>query len=127
MELQLLGHYTMHRIACSIIFAVLAMASAAYAASPNQTVIPPATEIIDGAGNKWTVVSGQVYRNGVPDMASARVVKLRYAGGDIYRKVCYWSLLTATQWPAGKSGWRDMPTQPWEIALDCPNFNLNKK
>jgi hypothetical protein len=54
------------------------------AESPNNTMIPPATQIVDSYGGRWKVTSGVVYRN-EEATPSANVKMLLYYNGAVYQ------------------------------------------
>src|ERR1700694_984486 len=59
----------------------------AQAASPDGTSVPPASRIVDGRGNIWTLTAnGQIERNGRVDRSTNSVLLLVYSGGAVYQK-----------------------------------------
>lgn len=75
--------------------------------SVSGTTIPSATELVDASGGIFTVVGGQISRNGIVDPVTANVTLVLYYNGAIYQKnsAGNWYQLTSTTWPAGSSGW----------------------
>jgi hypothetical protein len=70
--------------------------------SPDGTTIPPAAQIVDGAGNAWTVTGGVIYENGALAAYSANVTLLLYFGGTIYQQNS-----AGGWWSWDGSGWID--------------------
>src|SRR5690349_15613515 len=62
---------------------VLAPQGTATTVSPDGTTIPPASQIVDGAGNVWTASAGKSYVSGAPDGA-ATIVTLLWHNGVLY-------------------------------------------
>lgn len=107
----------------------LLLSAGACAASPRiEYTIPPATQFMDLSDNMWTVKDGVVYKNGVPDTASDKSVKLiRYYTGDILKIVpkdsprfCNIVKLNTTEWPAGDAGWQQVSVPG--IYRQCPQL-----
>jgi hypothetical protein len=67
--------------------------------SPSNTTIPPASQIVDGASNVWTVSGGKSYVNGTPDGA-AFIVTLLWHNGVLYLNDHYrnWYSHASGQW-----------------------------
>ena len=61
----------------------VAFSNGANAASPSDTTIPPASEIIDSAGNVWTLVNSYPLENGNSTAASG-FSELLFYNGNIY-------------------------------------------
>ncbi len=76
--------------------------SACSNASANDTMIPSASQIVDGAGNVWTVAGGVVYENGKAAGYSANVIRLLYSGATVYQqnKLCLWWSWNGSKWLA---------------------------
>lgn len=53
--------------------------------SAAGTTIPPAAQIVDSSGSRWTLSGGVVYVNGSPAGYSANVVTLYWSGSAIYQ------------------------------------------
>lgn len=51
--------------------------------SPNDTISPPAPQIVDSLGNIWTIVGGVANENGVPTQSS-NIVAILWHQGSIY-------------------------------------------
>jgi hypothetical protein len=115
-----MGNRILQRLAATIAVSLM-LASASLAEGPRFQAIPPAKEIV-ADGHTWTILSGKLLRNGVPDTASGAVVQVRYWNGAILRKTCFWYKLTTKDWPAGDAGWLLMPTMPGEVLTGCPHF-----
>jgi hypothetical protein len=65
-------------------------------------MIPSSTQLVDGAGNIWTVVGGVIYENGLAQGVTQQVILLLYYGGAIYQENshCMWWSWTAGAWTA---------------------------
>ncbi|MDR5753468.1 MULTISPECIES: glycosyl hydrolase [unclassified Caballeronia] len=85
---------------------VAGVAKAATTASPDGTVIPSATSIIDSSGNKWTLVSSRVTKNGagVATGSPAALTTILWYGGVIYAKN------SAGTWYKNGSSWTSIGT-----------------
>jgi endoglucanase len=70
--------------------------------SASGSMIPSATQLVDSAGNVWTVAGGVVYKGGATAGYSANVALLLYYGGTIYQenKTCLWYSWTGSTWLA---------------------------
>jgi hypothetical protein len=71
-------------------------------ASPNNMFAQQGVTITDAAGNRWTIVNGQVVVNGVVDQTTANVVSLAYENGQV------WQMNADRLWWAKSS-----PTDSW--------------
>jgi hypothetical protein len=89
----------------SATIAMAATASSSPTPSANGTTIPSATQIVDGALNVWTVVSGVVYKNAVAAGVSANVTLLVYYSGAVYQqnKSCLWWSWNGSTWVAASN------------------------
>ena len=74
-----------------VVWLQLSSSSSAFAQAPSAsgTIIPPATQIVDGGGNVWTMpsLSGPgniIYENGTPTTGSGSHVEVLYYGGTMY-------------------------------------------
>ncbi len=74
-----------------VVWLQLSSSSSAFAQAPSAsgTIIPPATQIVDGGGNVWTMpsLSGPgniIYENGTPTTGSGSHVQVLYYGGTMY-------------------------------------------
>jgi polyvinyl alcohol dehydrogenase (cytochrome) len=78
---------------------LLCISSACFAASANETTIPPATQIVDSSNNIWTVSSGVIQKNGV-STPSAKVILLLWFNGTIYQENAnhHWWAWNGTGW-----------------------------
>jgi hypothetical protein len=73
-------------------------------ASANCSTVPPATRIVDGAGDVWTLVASngqgnQIARNGVVDPVTHEVILLLYENGVVYQEnadLDWWSWTNAS-------------------------------
>ena len=83
--------------------------------SPDGTVVPPATEIVDALGAVWTMNGAAILRNGVSAGGGSGVTML-WSGGSIY-------VLGSTGgswWKWTGSGWSNVgPTQPGACAASA--------
>ena len=91
--------------------AVVSSSALAQAASPNGTTIPPATEIVDGSGNIWTMPSLKsprniIYKNGNPTTGDGGHVLVLYDNGTMYAANTgnVWYQLTGFRWTYIASG-----------------------
>ena len=68
----------------------------AFVTSPSGTTIPAATQIVDTPGNVWTVVSGEIFVNGVPQTATHGVLQLLFYGGSVWQQTSlgWWQALS---------------------------------
>jgi mannan endo-1,4-beta-mannosidase len=68
--------------------------------SASGTMIPSASQLVDSAGNVWTLVAAAAYENGAPAAYSANVALLLYYGGTIYHenKSCLWWSWNGSAW-----------------------------
>jgi hypothetical protein len=82
-----------------------AAATTAVATSPNDTIVANGSTaaIIDGTGNKWTVVGGVVYKNGTPAGSSANVTVIAYVNDVIWQEnsTKLWWSWTGVGWSSG--------------------------
>ncbi len=87
-------------------------------ASPNGTLVPPASQIIDAKGNKWTIIGDKVGLNGVADPVTGWVTTLLYYGGMLYQKN------SGNNWYAWTgSGWSGAMADPRTTATPQPSAN----
>ncbi len=86
----------------------------AQSASPDGTVIPSASEIIDTQGNVWTLSQGAVLKNNAYAGYTANVVKLAYVNGMIYHENSQgsWYCFTGT----GTTQWAESTYSPFPIS-----------
>jgi hypothetical protein len=70
-----------------VLFCAMAMGGYAQAltASPSDTTIPAATQIVDVNGNVWKLSGGMVYENG-NDVSNGEVILLLFYNGAIYQE-----------------------------------------
>ena len=54
--------------------------------SPDQTTVPPASQIVDASQNVWTIVSAAVAQNGVVDATTNSVVELAYVAHTVWHE-----------------------------------------
>jgi hypothetical protein len=54
--------------------------------SASGTTIPSANQLVDSAGNVWTVSGGVIYENGNASVGTANVILLLYYNGTIYQE-----------------------------------------
>ena len=80
--------------------ATITLGTTAATASASGTMIPAASQIVDSAGNAWTLVAAAAYENGAPAAYSANVALLLYYGGTIYHqnKSCLWWSWNGSAW-----------------------------
>jgi len=88
--------------------------------SADNTVISlPGQFIVDAAGNRWSIVNGQVAVNGVPDMATAHVIEMAYEGGLVWQETAadlWWSKTTPSgQW-LPRYGTATVPIPNWQAS-----------
>ena len=77
-------------------------------ASPDGTLVPPATQIVDASGAVWTMNGALVLRNGA-HAAGGTGVKVLWAGGSIY----VLSAPNGAWWKWTGTGWTNVgTTQP---------------
>jgi hypothetical protein len=57
--------------------------------SVNGTLLPPATKIVDALGTTWTLVSGQIAKNGVIDPVTSGVILMAYYNHTVYQENQY--------------------------------------
>ena len=71
-------------------------------ASASGTMIPSATQIVDGALKVWTVSDGVIWHDGAHAVYSANVALLLYFDGTIYQenKSCLWWNWNGSTWVA---------------------------
>jgi hypothetical protein len=78
--------------------------------SPTNTVVRTADHAItDASGNTWSILSGQVALNGVPDPTTGNVIELAYENGRIWQENAshlWWSKLR--------------PSDPWGPTFGTP-------
>ena len=77
----------MQRLLDTLFFTLLlCISSACFAASPNLTTIPAATQIIDANGAVWTVTGddGECLLNGVQAGGCSNVQTLLWYNGQVY-------------------------------------------
>lgn len=72
----------------------------AKAASGNGTAMPPASSLIDGSGNTWTMTGGCVYENGALAGNNYNVTLAMCYNGNIYveNTSAQWFQWTGTKW-----------------------------
>jgi hypothetical protein len=105
------------RVALFFFMVCVAWTSGARAQSPSGTAIPPASQIIDSAGNVWTLVGGDPLENGRPTAASG-ISELLYYNGGIYG---YASSGSWNQWYVyTTSGWDGVSGDPESAATTIP-------
>lgn len=70
--------------------------------SAQETVMPPATSIIDSGGNTWTLVNGAVYQGGVNTYCPVVAVYVMYWNQTVYCENEYasWYVYGANGWTA---------------------------
>jgi hypothetical protein len=91
--------------------------AATTSASPDGTVIPSATSIVDASGNTWTLVSSRVTKNGagVATGSSSPLSLILWYGGVIYAKN------SAGTWYKNGSTWTSIGTvDPRTTAAAAP-------
>lgn len=54
--------------------------------SPDKTIVPPSSQIVDHVGRVWTIKGGQVAVDGVVDPITGAVEQMDYVGGRIYQR-----------------------------------------
>jgi hypothetical protein len=87
---------------------LLFTSSACFAASPNGTTIPPATQIVDGTGGVWTVGGNHLcYRNGTQAGNCNSVQTLLWYQGNMYV-----GATVGTWWQWNGSGWTQIAADP---------------
>jgi len=73
--------------------------SSSQVASVPGTIVPPAAKIVDANGDTWTLVSGQIAKNGQTDPVTNGVLILAYYASKVYQKAgAGWYVWTGTQW-----------------------------
>jgi hypothetical protein len=84
----------------SATIAVAGTSGSSLTPSASGTTIPSASQIVDGALNVWTVVSGVVYKNAAAAGLSANVTLLLYYSGAVYQqnKSCQWWSWNGSTW-----------------------------
>jgi hypothetical protein len=90
--------------------------SSVFAETPSAsgTTIPPATQIVDGGGNLWTMpsLSGPgniIYENGRPTTTAGNHIEVLYSGGTMYAENTgnvWW------RWTSSSSGWQPLLFSP---------------
>lgn len=101
-----------------VILAGLSINSAAFVSEPTFT---------DDGGHVWSLKSGQVYRDGIPDTASGRATSLSYSFGQVTKgvvdskKFCLNARLKTSSvvWPAGDAGWHQLPLGRLASKYNC--------
>jgi hypothetical protein len=88
---------------------LLCISSACFAASPNSTTIPTATQIVDSNGGVWTVSGGLCYLNGVQAGTCQTVETLLWFNGEIYALSTYGG---GTWWLWNGTGWTEVAQDP---------------
>jgi hypothetical protein len=97
-------------IRCAAFFWICCASTACFAASPNGTTIPPATQIVDSNGAIWTADATGArlcYRNGVQPSGCANVNVLLY-----YNNVIYVGNTYGTWYQWNGSSWTVIPGDP---------------
>jgi hypothetical protein len=79
-----------------------AVANAQSTESAQQTVMPPATSIIDSGGNTWTLVNGAVLQGGVNTYCPVSAVYVMYWNHTIYceNQNAWWYVYGSNGWTA---------------------------
>jgi hypothetical protein len=71
-------------------------------ASANGAMLPPGTQLVDSAGNQWTVAGGVIALNGKAQSVTQQVILLLYYNGVIYQENsnCNWWSWSSGAWVA---------------------------
>jgi hypothetical protein len=71
-------------------------------ASANDSMIVSAAQLVDGAGDRWTVSDGVISQNGSAQTITQKVIVLLYDRGVIYQENvnCMWWSWTSDAWVA---------------------------
>ncbi len=83
------------------------ISSTCFAASPSDTSIPPAAQIVDSNGGVWTVDGSLCYLNGTQAGNCNSVQTLLFYQGSIYVDSTF-----ATWWQWNGSGWTQIAADP---------------
>ena len=83
------------------------MSGTCFAASPSDTSIPPAAQIVDSNGGVWTVDGGLRHLNGTQAGNCNSVQTLLFYQGSIYVDFTF-----ATWWQWNGSGWTQIAADP---------------
>jgi hypothetical protein len=78
------------------------LASPTFVASTDGSMIVPNPQLVDSAGNLWTVDGGVISMNGAPQTITQNVITLLYDNGVIYQENinCNWWSWTGGAWVA---------------------------
>ena len=88
---------------------------ASFTPSANDTVIPPASQIIDSHGTIWTMANGYSYQNGKADGGSLENLML-YLNGNIYVHTTYGR---AWEW---EGGWVELSSSASGTAITSASY-----